>query len=242
MSSASVTTPEERSAGRLPIGAVLAQLTDEFPDMTISKIRFLEGAGLVSPTRTAAGYRMFTTADVERLRFVLRAQRDRFWPLKVIRAALDAMDRGLTPPSADPGALPIVPAATADPSLPTPDELAAPAVLRLTEAEMRQASGLDAAALRALQDYGLLPTTDRFDDDDLAVARAAGRLAGYGIEARHLRSFRTAADREVGLVEQVRAPVLAGSHHTPGPDPTEDVLASALALHVALVRAGLRRS
>lgn len=84
----------------LTIGAVVAELADDFPDLTISKVRFLESKGLVAPERRPSGYRVFQPDDVERLRYVLTAQRDRFWPLEVIKDALDAMDRGLTPPGA----------------------------------------------------------------------------------------------------------------------------------------------
>ena len=109
---------------RLGIGAVLARLQEEFPDVSLSKIRFLEAEGLINPERTASGYRKFTSADVERLRFVLAAQRDRFWPLKVIRDALDAMDRGLPVDADTATSRPSVPAASLDPELPGPASLA----------------------------------------------------------------------------------------------------------------------
>ncbi len=90
-----------RGSAKMTIGAVLDRLKPDFPDISISKIRFLESEGLITPTRTASGYRSFTEDDVSRLEYILSAQRDRFWPLKVIKDALDAMDRGLAPPEAD---------------------------------------------------------------------------------------------------------------------------------------------
>ena len=121
------------SPGSRTIGAVLAALTPDFPDLTISKIRFLEAEGLVTPHRAGSGYRTYTDRDIERLRYVLTAQRDRFWPLKVIRDALDAMDRGLTPGEPEGSdARPRVPEGASDPDVPTALALAAPATLRLT--------------------------------------------------------------------------------------------------------------
>ncbi len=245
------------------IGAVLAQLKPEFPDVTISKIRFLESEGLVTPERTRSGYRSFAPDDVERLRYILTAQRDRFWPLKVIREALDAMDRGLTPPQdAADDARPAVPEARPDPSLPTPEQLQAPDRLRLTASELRDAAGLDGRAFEALTTFGLLrpDEEDHYGEGDLAVARAAGGLSAYGVEPRHLRPFRTAADREIGLVQQVVSPWRGrsgrqaardgrdgtdggGDEGGDGPgeeDPAAEVLALCLALHTGLVRSGLR--
>jgi len=230
------------------IGEVLVAVKTEFPDITISKIRFLEAEGLVTPHRTGAGYRTYTDRDVERLRYILTAQRDLFWPLKVIRDALDAMDRGLQPSELDdPDARPRVPDPTADPDVPTVTELAAPLTLRLTARELRDAAGLDRPTLDALETYGLVRADARghFDDDALAVARAAVALAAYGVEPRHLRPFRTAADREIGLVQQIVRPARSAAGRPrgelPAPqDPTPEVLRLCVALHTALVRSGLR--
>ncbi|GAA1897186.1 MerR family transcriptional regulator [Lapillicoccus jejuensis] len=233
------------------IGAVVAELVAEFPDLTISKLRFLETEGLVTPLRLPSGYRRYRDADVERLRYVLTAQRDRFWPLKVIRDALDALDRGLTPagdwpvqPDGDGGGTgglgrvagtpgrPVVPAVAADPGLPRADDLAPGPALRLTDAELCDASGLTPEALTALAGYGLLRAgrDGHWDGPALAVATAAAQLAAVGIEPRHLRPFRTAADREVALVRQAVRP---GDEAE-----VRRVLQQCLALHVALVRAG----
>lgn len=234
--------------GRRTIGAVLAELTPEFTDLTISKLRFLEAEGLVTPERTPSGYRTYSAADVDRLRYVLTAQRDRFWPLKVIREALDAIDRGLTPSEdagVDGSARPQVPAPLDDPDLPSAAQLAAPPTLRLTSRELRDAVGLDKATLDALETYGLLRAdpSGHFDDDALTIARAAAELGAYGVEPRHLRPFRTAADREIGLVQQITAPARSNRARSAQDveDPTPQVLQLCIALHTALVRAGLPR-
>jgi DNA-binding transcriptional MerR regulator len=229
----------------LTIGAVLAALTPEFPDISISKIRFLEAEGLVTPKRTESGYRTFAPDDVERLRYILTAQRDRFWPLKVIRDALDKLERGLEPaPDDAASARPRVPAGAHDPGLPTASDLTRRGRLRLTDVELCEAAGLDKPAFEALSAYGLLrhDSAGHFDDAALAVARAAGALAAYGIEPRHLRPFRTAADREIGLVQQIVSPARGRGREAGGAtprDPTAQILAQCIALHTALVKAGL---
>nr|WP_245544702.1 MerR family transcriptional regulator [Mobilicoccus pelagius] len=212
--------------------------------MTISKIRFLESEGLVSPRRTPSGYRSFSDEDVERLRFVLTAQRDRFWPLRVIREALDARDRGLEVSLDVAGpqpAGPRMPAVAVDPDVPTAEELARPEkAYRLTRAEIARAAELDAATVDALVTYGLIaPDAEgHFDSRALQVARAAAGLAAYGLEPRHLRPFRTAAEREVGLLNQISAPARRRSEEN-GRRVAADVLQHCIALHTALVKAGL---
>jgi DNA-binding transcriptional MerR regulator len=225
-------------AARLTIGRVLARLADEFPDLTPSKIRFLEAEGLLTPERTPSGYRTYSEDDVERLRYILAAQRDRFWPLRVIKEALDALDRGLAEPE-HPGGLPRVPEPATDPAVPTPSALQARRALSLTGPELRSASGLDRETFHALENFGLLDpdAAGRFDAHDLDIAVAAARLSEHGLEARHLRSFRTAADREIGLVQQV----LSTSRGEARDDLAAEMLASCIALHVALVRAGMDR-
>jgi DNA-binding transcriptional MerR regulator len=229
----------------MTIGAVLAALAPDFPDISISKIRFLEAEGLLIPERTASGYRTFSPDDLDRLRYILTAQRDRFWPLKVIREALDKLDRGLEPAlGAVAPSRPRVPAGVTDPHLPSASELGRRGDLRLTDDELREATGLDQPTFEALSNFGLLRTdsSGHYGDAALAVARAAGALAAYGIEPRHLRPFRTAADREIGLVQQVVSPVRGRSRGTGrrvAHDPTPQILAECIALHTALVRAGL---
>src|SRR5690349_25033156 len=127
----------------MTIGAVLAALQQDFPDVTISKIRFLEAEGLVMPSRTVSGYRTYSAADVDRLRYVLTAQRDHFWPLKVIRDALDALDRGLTPERGSSSGMPrpSVPAPATDPDVPAAEALTEQGTLRLTRDELASAAG-----------------------------------------------------------------------------------------------------
>jgi DNA-binding transcriptional MerR regulator len=230
----------------LSIGAVLAALTTEFPDVSISKIRFLEAEGLLTPQRTRSGYRTFSADDVERLRYILTAQRDRFWPLKVIREALDKMERGLEPesgPANQRSPHPQVPAEVGNPALPTASDLGRRRRLRMTDVELRKAAGLDQPAFEALTTYGLLRADagGHYGEAALAVARAASALAAYGIEPRHLRPFRTAADREIDLVRQVVTP-RGRNGRANGKvthDPTPQILAECIALHAALVKAGL---
>jgi DNA-binding transcriptional MerR regulator len=229
----------------MTIGAVLATLAPDFPDISISKIRFLEAEGLLTPERTESGYRTFSPDDLERLRYILTAQRDRFWPLKVIRESLDKLERGLEPaPGAAASSRPQVPAGAGDPNLPTAFDLSHRGDLRLTDAELREAAGLDQPTFEALSGFGLLRPDPggHYGDAALAVARAAGALAAYGIEPRHLRPFRTAADREIGLVQQVVSPIRGrngGANGNAGHDPTAQILAECVALHTALVKAGL---
>lgn len=230
---------------RLTIGKVLAQLSEDFPDVSASKLRFLETEGLVLPHRTASGYRTYTEGDVRRLRYVLTAQRDRYWPLKVIREALDALDRGLSDPGEAAGegpgdGRPRPPAPTPDPEVPTPAELLARRDVVLTGPELREATGIDRDTMHALETYGLLqPDADgHFGHESLAIAAAAHQLGEHGLEARHLRPFRTAADREIGLVEQVLATRRANGTRE---ERAAEIASACIALHVALVRAGLTR-
>ncbi len=221
---------------RLTVGAVVRALEPDFPDVTISKVRFLEAEGLVTPARTASGYRQFTPEDVERLRYVLRAQRDLFWPLKVIKDNLEAINRGLTPGDAVDGR-PQSPPPTPDPDVPDAADLAARPELRLTAPELARATGLGPDEVSDLASHGLLrpDTAGLHDEADLRVAHAAAGLATYGVQPRHLRAFRAAADREVGLVEQVvgaRRGADAQRH-------AAEVAHLCLSLHAALVRGGL---
>ncbi len=225
---------------RLTIGKVLAALSDDFPDVTASKIRFLESEGLVLPHRTPSGYRTYTEDDVRRLRYVLSAQRDRYWPLKVIKDALDALDRGLSDPGEESGGRPRPPTPSADPEVPRPQDLAARSDVSLTGPELREATGIDRDTMIALETYGLLQPDEKghFGHDALAIAAAARTLAGHGLEARHLRPFRTAADREIGLVDQVLATRRGSGTRE---ERTAEIASACIALHVALVRSGLAR-
>ncbi len=215
-------------------------MQEDFPDVTLSKIRFLESEGLLTPERTASGYRKFRTADVERLRYILQAQRDRFWPLKVIREALDAHDRGIPVEDPSGGAgRPHVPPADADPDIPPVSGLRPPAgpptMPRLTAAELAEAAGASPRLVADLSDFGLLraDADGLFTGESSRITAAARRLSDFGIEPRHLRPFRVAAEREVGLIDYAAASAAR-------PEPAE-VAQAALALHTALVKDELVR-
>lgn len=226
------------------IGEVLSKLKAEFIDITISKIRFLESEGLIEPQRTPSGYRKFTNNDLERLRFVLLAQRDQYLPLKVIKDNLDAMDRGLVPAKTI-GAV-ATPRLAAQDGVLTSDQFASNNDLRLTRAELISASNLSDEQLAEIESYGLISIRGRhYDSDALAVAKAIAEISAFGIGARHLRAFKTAADREIGLVEQVTTPLLRqkSSEAIARAEEVEKELASlSIRLHASLVRAGLHRT
>lgn len=229
----------------LSIGDVIGQLRDDFPDVTISKIRFLEQIGLVEPERTASNYRKFSPADVDRLRYILAAQRDRYLPLKRIREELEALDAGEPVPMPRLGGPHAVPTVDA---LPSAETFARDGSrTRLSRAELLEQAGIEADALDAMESYGLVaprPGTTHYDGDALAVAHAVGELGAFGLEARHLRGFKTAADREVGLVQQLVTP-LRNQRSTDARARADEVVrelaAGCVRLHAALVRAGLRR-
>ncbi len=231
------------SRSLMGIGDVLAVLRPDFPDVTISKIRFLESEGLVQPERTSSGYRKFSHADVERLRYVLACQRDQYLPLKVIREHLEAIDRGLEPPTGVEG--PRVPRAlVSTDGMPSSDTFRpAPSEVRLSRGEILEASGLDDALLTQLEGYGLITKRGaHYDGEALTVASTVAEMSAFGIEPRHLRTFKVAADREVGLVEQVVTPLLR-QRDPEGQQRADDAirqLASlSVRLHAALVKAGL---
>jgi DNA-binding transcriptional MerR regulator len=240
-----VTSAPQAAAAYLSIGEVLSQLQADYPDVTISKIRFLESEGLVEPARTPSGYRKFSRADVARLRYVLSAQRDHYLPLRVIREHLDALDRGLEP--GPPGAGPTAPRAlvSADP-VPLPAEFGRSGEMRLSRPELLTTAGLSEDQLDQLEQYGLIASRSRgghYDADAVLVASVVAELSRYGIEARHLRAFKAAAEREIGLVEQVVSPLFR--QRTPDARARADEVARELAtlcvrLHAALVKAGLR--
>lgn len=236
-------------SGDFSIGEVLAQLRPEFPDVTISKIRFLEAEGLVEPRRAPSGYRKFTHADIERLRFVLTAQRDHYLPLRVIKEHLDALDRGLEPPALPGGRLPSAPPPRV---LRGGEEYTHPDAFRRGETDRRfsreeliEAADIKPETFDQLESYGLISPRygrDQYDEDALQIARTAGELAAFGLEPRHLRVFRTAADRQVGLIEQLVAP-LTRQH---GPDSrarveerVRELAALSVRLHALLMKAGL---
>jgi DNA-binding transcriptional MerR regulator len=190
--------PLSRHRDYLSIGEVLEAIRPDFPDVSISKIRFLENEGLITPTRTGAGYRKFYDADVARLRFILSLQRDHFLPLRVIKERLAEWDGNGTS-TTETGSRPNV----------SPrDQPAEDAVVELSRAEIMAQAGLSEEQLAGLEDYSILARRpDSYGAEDLAIARAAGALFRFGVEPRHLRMFRQSADREADMLRQVVAPM-----------------------------------
>ena len=228
------------------IGQVLDKLRPDFPGITIPKIRFLEDKGLIKPERTPAGYRKFSQDDVDRLRYVLRMQRDHYLPLKVIGEHLDAIDRGLEPPPIDP-VVPTVPkVALAADGMPSPESFARRDNLRLSRRELVKIAEISEDLLDQLEQFGLITAragTGHYDTDALVVAKTARELADFGLEPRHLRAFKTAADREVGLVEQVVAPQKRGrdtAAKARAEETVSEIAALSVRLHATLVKIGLR--
>ncbi|MFD7469974.1 transcriptional regulator FtsR [Streptomyces tendae] len=223
-------------SGLMSIGAVLNALRDEFPDITISKIRFLESEGLVEPRRTPAGYRKFSAHDVERLAQVLRMQRDHYLPLKVIREHLDAVERG------EAVALPRVGRQRDGEAVPESAE--APTVARIGRDELLATAGIDDQELKEWESYGLLASLPdgAYDAEAVTVASLVLQLGRFGIEPRHLRVMKAAADREAGLVDQVVAPLKR--HRNPqtrahAEARTKELAGLAVKLHAALVQTAL---
>ena len=182
------------------IGEVINLLKDEFPDVSVSKIRFLESQGLIDPPRSASGYRQFFEDDIKRLRFILQQQRDHFLPLKVIKSKLTMWERGEEN---------VMPA----PSGPPPEKLFAPATAPLALDELARASGLTRRQVGELVDHGVLRPQgeeggETFSQEELAVAREAQRLIAYGLEPRHMRSVRISTERDSALLDQLTAPLL----------------------------------
>jgi DNA-binding transcriptional MerR regulator len=234
----------------MSIGEVLAHLRADFPDTTISKLRFLESEGLVEPSRTAAGYRKYSSADVARLRYVLTAQRDHYLPLRVIREQLAALDRDHAdaPGPAEPRLRPALSFVNPKPVASAPGEQVErpePGGGHLTRAELVAHAAISDETLAALEQHGLLAERPGggYDADALEVATAAARLAEYGLEARHLRAYRAAADREIGLFTQLVAPLArqgGPAARARAADRVRELAGYTERLHAALVRRGLR--
>jgi DNA-binding transcriptional MerR regulator len=220
------------STGTMSIGEVLAVLKPEFSDITVSKIRFLEGAGLVQPDRSASGYRKFSDDDVARLRFVLRAQRDQYLPLRVIRQRLADLEQvgglhakggpaareapGTAPAQAAPGGAAAQPGTQQDqvPGAARSLGAAPPSDAQFTREELCRAAGATVEQLLELESFGLVSARGSgergawYGGDDLVLLRLARELADYGLEARHLRMYKLFAEREAALFEQVVAPLV----------------------------------
>lgn len=236
-----------RGSATLTIGDVLAHLKVDFPDLTISKIRFLEQEGLVAPERTASGYRKFSMGDVSRLKYVLAQQRDHYLPLRVIKDQLDDIDRGLVPSGSSAGPrVPHVSIAAIEDNAPTAEHFRpAQAAMRLSRDELLNAAGLRSEQLAELEQFGLISAKPggHYDDDALSVGKIVADLARFGLEARHLRAFRSAAEREVGLFSQVVGPMSrqrGGEARARAEETVRELAAASVRLHAALVQIGLR--
>lgn len=209
------------SRGSVSIGQVLDELSAEFPDISPSKIRFLESEGLIQPLRSSSGYRRFSSADIKRLRFILTAQRDEYLPLRVIKERLDALDDGAggTAVGGMTGAVPPV---------------------AMTRSELLAAAGALEELLAELEDYGLIRRARSYGTQALSVLRSAVRLGEYGVQPRHLRAIKAAAERETALVEQAVAPLARqkGSRE-PALLAARDLAGHIASLHATLVEDGL---
>ncbi|MFI5930629.1 MerR family transcriptional regulator [Actinoplanes sp. NPDC051494] len=222
----------------MSIGEVLAQLRTEFPDTTISKLRFLEAEGLVDPQRTTSGYRKYSWNDVARLRFVLTAQRDQYLPLRVIREQLEALERGEDPLARSRPSLVAVgsePETTPETTVDT----------RVSRDDLIERTGAAEQLLAEIEQIGLVTSRPPgwYDGDAVVIVEAVVGLTRYGLEVRHLRAFRTGADRELGLFTQLLAPLVRQQDPAAkarAAETARELQALSQRLHSALVRAGLR--
>ena len=241
-----MTAPDTPALAGMSIGAVLDLLRSDFPDVTISKIRFLEAEGLVTPERTASGYRRFTAYDCARLRFVLTAQRDQYLPLKVIKAQLDAQPDGELPQTGSAYGVPrLVPVDGMFDDDSAELSGVAPTQVRLRREDLLARSGIDEALLNELIKAGVIKpgTAGFFDEHSVVIAQCARALAEYGVEPRHLRAFRSAADRQSDLIAQIAGPVVkagkAGARDR-ADDLAREVAALAITLHTSLIKSAVR--
>ncbi len=241
--------PDTPALTGMSIGAVLDLLRPDFPDVTISKIRFLEAEGLVTPERTASGYRRFTAYDCARLRFILTAQRDQYLPLKVIKAQLDALPDGELPDGGSAYGIPRLVPVSGDHSGADGSRggvaAVAPTQVRLSREDLLIRSGVDDELLTALVKAGVITTGPGgfFDEHSVMIAQCARALAEYGVEPRHLRAFRSAADRQSDLIAQIAGPVVkagkAGARDR-ADDLAREVAALAITLHTSLIKSAVR--
>lgn len=222
----------------MSIGVVIKRLREEFPDVTVSKIRFLESEGLISPERTQSGYRRFTDADVDRLRYILVTQRDNYLPLKVIREQLEAMDKG--------SVAALIPGQPAD-QIFAADTLASPAPARFSDDMLAEQAKCDAELVDTCIKAGLIApdSSGLFSVDDVRVLSAIQGLSQFGVDARHLKSLRQAAVRQADLINSVTQPV-AKSGKTSATQEAEEMaqnmMNQILTLHTSLVKNELRRT
>ena len=229
----------------MSIGAVLDVLRREFPDVTISKIRFLESEGLVTPERSPSGYRRFTAYDCARLRFILTAQRDHYLPLKVIKAQLDQQPDDALPEQGSayrpPRLVPVGGPGTVEQA----GRRGEPQQIRLSREDLLQRSGVSKDLVSALCKAGVITAGPGgfFDEHAVVIAQCAQALSEYGVEPRHLRAFRSAADRQSDLIAQIAGPVgkadRAGARDR-ADDLAREVAALAITLHTSLIKSAVR--
>ncbi|MEE6138316.1 MerR family transcriptional regulator [Mycobacterium sp. 050128] len=243
-----MSAPDSSALAGMSIGAVLDLLRPDFPDVTISKIRFLEAEGLVTPQRAASGYRRFTAYDCARLRFILTAQRDHYLPLKVIRAQLDAQPDGELPPFGSPYGVPRLVSVSdgdGDPDTGSDAAAVAPTRVRLSRENLLERAGVDEDLLTALLKAGVITTGPGglFDEHTVVILQCARALSDYGVEPRHLRAFRSAADRQSDLIAQIAGPLIkadkAGARDR-ADDLAREVAALAITLHTSLIKSAVR--
>ena len=218
------------------IGEVLKLLTPEFPDITLSKIRYLESEGLVSPQRTSSGYRKYTNADVERLRYVLTIQQETYMPLKEIKKQLDAMDSR--------SVIPITKAATAQ-TIISPEKFRKPAITRLSDVEVAKKAGVELQFVIDLANVGIIGPDQSgfFTADDIQVVSTANALSEFGIDARHLKSVKNAASRQADLISQVVTPLVRSNKdgaREQAEEMSRQMSALVVSLHAILVKNELR--
>ncbi|WP_290221699.1 transcriptional regulator FtsR [Corynebacterium confusum] len=226
-----------KKAKTMSIGVVLGKLNQEFPEVTVSKIRFLEAEGLITPQRTASGYRRFTNDDVERLRYILTTQRDNYTPLKVIRQQLEAMDSGEVTA--------IVSAGQTE-TLVSPDKFRAPVVTRLTDGDIASQAGSDQKTVAHLVKLGLLAPDESgfFTADDVAVVQSVEALRAFGLDDRQFKSLRNNARRQADLISQVTSPVANSKSDTAtlrAEEMSQQMTALVVSLHATLVKTDLRK-
>ncbi|MGI9124687.1 MAG: transcriptional regulator FtsR [Mycobacterium sp.] len=242
-----MTAPDSPALAGMSIGAVLDLLRPDYPDVTISKIRFLEAEGLVTPERTPSGYRRFTAYDCARLRFILTAQRDHYMPLKVIKSQLDSQPDGELP--APGSAYPTPRLVTVGDGDSDRGGATVPSTrttqVRMSREDLLARSGVGEDLIKALCRAGIITTGPGgfFDEHAVVIAQCAAALAEYGIEPRHLRAFRSAADRQSDLIAQIAGPVgKAGGTgaRDRADDLAREVAAVAITLHTSLIKSAVR--
>ncbi len=218
------------------IGAVLKQLQTEFPDVTMSKIRFLESEGLISPQRASSGYRKYVQADIDRLRYILTTQRDNYLPLKVIREQLEAMDSGeVTPLLKTVEAQPII----------GPEQFRKPAKTRLSDVDVADQAGVPPTFVAELATVGMI-RPDRsgyFTADDVRIVSTAQALGEFGFDVRHLKSLKNAASRQAALISQATTPVARSKGEGAkerAEEMSQHMTALVVSLHASLVKNELR--